>query len=179
LARAAVTVETERIKWSDPWCLWWNNQLEAQFFLVCLFLFSFNHELYIDKNVNTPITLKTTPKNRTILQTKTSHSNNVTYIRIMPRFYHLYATLCGPGSSVDIATELRAGRSGIESLWERDFPTVQTGSGAHPASSGVKCGRGVLLTTHPPSSAAVMEEYSYIFTHPLGHTGPVTGSLYL
>ena len=31
----------------------------------------------------------------------------------------------------------------------------------------------------PPSSAAVMEEYSYTSTHPLGHTGPVTGSLYL
>ena len=31
----------------------------------------------------------------------------------------------------------------------------------------------------PPSSAAVMEKYSYISTHPLGHTGPVTGSLYL
>jgi len=30
-----------------------------------------------------------------------------------------------------------------------------------------------------PSSAAVMEEYSYTSTHPLGHTGPVTGSLYL
>ena len=52
---------------------------------------------------------------------------------------------------------LRAGRSGIESRWERDFPPVQTGPGAHPASCkvgtgsfpGVKCGRGVLLTTHP------------------------------
>jgi len=31
----------------------------------------------------------------------------------------------------------------------------------------------------PPSSAAVMAEYSYNSTHPLGHTGPVTGSLYL
>ena len=31
----------------------------------------------------------------------------------------------------------------------------------------------------PPSSAAVMEEWSYTSTHPLGHTGPVTGSLYL
>jgi len=31
----------------------------------------------------------------------------------------------------------------------------------------------------PPSSAAVTEEYSYTSTHPLGHTGPVTGSLYL
>ena len=71
--------------------------------------------------------------------------------------------ICGPGSSVGIATELRAGRSGIKSQWGRDFPPVQTGPGAHPASCkmgtgsfpGVKCGRGVLLTTHPPSSAAV------------------------
>jgi hypothetical protein len=39
----------------------------------------------------------------------------------------------------------------------RDFPPVQTGPGTHPASCtmstesfpGVKCGRGVLLTTHP------------------------------
>jgi len=31
----------------------------------------------------------------------------------------------------------------------------------------------------PPSSAAVMEEYSYTSTHPLGHTWPVTGTLYL
>jgi len=63
----------------------------------------------------------------------------------------------GSGSSVGIATELRAGRSRIESRWGRVFPPVQTGPGAHPASCimgtgsfpGVKCGRGVLLTTHP------------------------------
>ena len=41
---------------------------------------------------------------------------------------------CVPGSSVRIASELRAGRSGIESRWGRDFPPVQTGPGAHPAS---------------------------------------------
>jgi len=29
----------------------------------------------------------------------------------------------------------------------------------------------------PPSSAADMEEQSYTSTHPLGHTGPVTGKL--
>ena len=29
------------------------------------------------------------------------------------------------------------------------------------------------------SSAAGIEEYSHTSTHPLGHTGPVTGSLYL
>jgi len=52
---------------------------------------------------------------------------------------------------------LRAGRSRTESRWGRDFPPVQTGPGIHPASCtmgtesfpGVKCGRGVLLTTHP------------------------------
>jgi len=37
----------------------------------------------------------------------------------------------------------------------------------------------MLLTTHPPSSAAIMEEESYTSTHPLGHTGSVTGNLYL
>jgi len=31
----------------------------------------------------------------------------------------------------------------------------------------------------PPSSVAVMEEESYTSTQPVGHTGPVTGSLYL
>jgi len=31
----------------------------------------------------------------------------------------------------------------------------------------------------PPSSAAVMEEWSYNSTHSLGHAGPVTGKLYL
>jgi len=43
------------------------------------------------------------------------------------------------------------------SRWGRDFPPVQTDPWAHPASCkmgtgsypGVKCGRGVLLTTHP------------------------------
>ena len=42
--------------------------------------------------------------------------------------------LCGPGSWVGIETELRAGRSGIESRCGRDFPPVHTGPGAHPAS---------------------------------------------
>jgi hypothetical protein len=31
----------------------------------------------------------------------------------------------------------------------------------------------------PPSSAEVMEKQSYTSTHPLGHTGPVIGLLYL
>jgi len=59
--------------------------------------------------------------------------------------------------SVGIATGLWPGRSGIESRWGRDFPPDQTGPGAHAAFCkmgtgsfpGVKCGRGMLLTTHP------------------------------
>jgi len=47
--------------------------------------------------------------------------------------------------------------SGIESRWGPDFPPIQTGPGAHPASCkmgtgsipGVKFDQGVLLTTHP------------------------------
>jgi len=31
----------------------------------------------------------------------------------------------------------------------------------------------------PPSSAVVVVQYSYTSTHPLGHTGPVKGSLYV
>jgi len=69
----------------------------------------------------------------------------------------LITHFCGPGSSVGIATDYGLDGPGIESRWGRDFPPVQAGSGAHPASCtmgtgsfpGVKCGRGVLLTTHP------------------------------
>jgi hypothetical protein len=93
---------------------------------------------------------------------------------------------CGPSSSVGIATELQAGRSQIESRGRRDFPPVQTGPGAHQASckmstesfQGVKCGRGVLLTTHPLLVPQSWKSRG-ITTHPLGHTGPVTGSLHL
>jgi len=70
----------------------------------------------------------------------------------------LYYPFLFNGSSFGIATELWAGQSGIEPQWGRDFPPVQTGPGAHPTSCkmgtgsfpGVKCGRGVLLTTHSP-----------------------------
>jgi len=77
------------------------------------------------------------------------------------RFYvncHCYhITLCGPGSTVGIATDYRLDGPGIEFPWGQDFPPVQTGPGAHPASCtigigsfpGVKSGRGVTLTTHP------------------------------
>ena len=60
----------------------------------------------------------------------------------------------------------RAGRSGIEFRWGRDFPPVQTGPGSHPASckkgyrvfAGGKERPGRAADHSPPSSAAVMEE---------------------
>ena len=66
-----------------------------------------------------------------------------------------------------------------------DFPPVQTGPGAHPASCtmgtgffpGVKCGRGVVLTTHPllalrswKSKAIPLYPYP-----PLGHNRACNG----
>ena len=47
------------------------------------------------------------------------------------------------------------------------------------AFPGGKVRPGRAADHSPPSSAAVMEQYSYTSTQPLGHTGPVTGSLYL
>ena len=57
----------------------------------------------------------------------------------------------------DLAVDYIYFNSDSQSRWGRDSPPVQTGPGAHPASCkmgtrsfpGVKCGRGVLLTTHP------------------------------
>jgi len=68
----------------------------------------------------------------------------------------LYIT-CGPGSSVGIATDYGLHGPGSNPGEDEISPPVQTGPGAHPGSCkmvtgsfpGVKCGRGVLLTTHP------------------------------
>ena len=72
----------------------------------------------------------------------------------------------GTISSVGIATELRAGRCGVESRWGRDFPPVQIGPGALPASCkmgtgsfpGGKVRPGRAADHSPPSSVAIMEE---------------------
>ena len=74
--------------------------------------------------------------------------------------------MCGPGSSVAIATDYGLDGTGIESRWGRDFPPVQTGPGAHPASCTVGTGvfpggkvrAGRAADHSPPSSAEVMEE---------------------
>ena len=71
-------------------------------------------------------------------------------------FFLYFTYRCGPGSSVGIATDYGLGGPGSNPGGDEIFPPVQTGPGAHPASCkmgtgsfpGVKCGRGVLLTTH-------------------------------
>ena len=75
-------------------------------------------------------------------------------------------TNCGPGSSVGIATGYGLDGPGSNTVGDEIFrpssqalgpnqPPVKCVPGLFPV---VKYGRGVLLTTHPPSSAAVMEE---------------------
>jgi len=98
-------------------------------------------------------------------------------------FTPLPTVLCGPGSSVGIATDYRLDRPGSNPGGDDIFQTIQTGSEAHPTSCkmgtmsfpGLKCGRGVLLTTHP-----LLVPRSWKSTAiPLGHTGPVTRKIYL
>jgi len=73
----------------------------------------------------------------------------------------------GPGSSVGISTELRAGRSGDRIPVGAKFSApVQNGPGAHQASCtmstgsfpGVKSGPGLVADPSPPSSAVVMKQ---------------------
>ena len=72
----------------------------------------------------------------------------------------------GPGSSVGIATEYGLDGLGSNPGGDEIFrpsrpalrPTQSPVKWVPGLSRVVKCGRGVLLTTHSPSSAAVMEE---------------------
>jgi hypothetical protein len=79
----------------------------------------------------------------------------------------LYILFGGPGTSVGIATGLRAARSEDRiPLGARFSAPVQTFPGTHPASCtmgtgsfpGVKSGRGVTLTPHPLLVPLVMKE---------------------
>ena len=89
------------------------------------------------------------------------------------RNYNLILTSGEPGSSVGIATELRGGRSGIESRWGRDFSPVQTDPEAHAASckmgtgsfTGLKRpGRGF---DHAPQSSAEVKERIELYLYSL------------
>ena len=93
---------------------------------------------------------------------------------------------CGPGSSVGITTDYglhgpESNRGGEEIFRPSRLALAPTQPAVKwvPGLSGGKVRPGRAADHSPPSSAAVMEEYSYTSTHTLGHTGPVTGSLYL
>jgi hypothetical protein len=95
--------------------------------------------------------------------------------------------LYGPGSSAGIATDYGLHGPGIEARWGRDFPPVQTGPGNHPASCaigtasfpGEKCGRSVLLNTHPLLAPRYWKSRAIPLPTLWATTGPVTGLLYL
>ena len=93
---------------------------------------------------------------------------------------------CGSVSSVGTATVYGLDVPMIESPWGRDFPPVQTGPGAHPASCkmdtgsfpGVKCGWGVLLTPHPLLAPRSWKSRAIPLPTVWVPNGPVTGLLY-
>ena len=77
------------------------------------------------------------------------------HIWLFPVVYYCYIVV--RDSSVGIATDYGLDGPRSNPGGKEFFPTVQTGPVSHPASCtmgtgsfpGVKCGRGVLLTTHP------------------------------
>jgi len=91
--------------------------------------------------------------------------------------------MCGPGSSVGIATDYGLDRPGSNPGGDEIFRQSRPALGPTqppvkwvPVLSRDKVRPGRAADHSPPSSAAVMEEWRYNSTHPLGHTGPVTGS---
>jgi len=50
----------------------------------------------------------------------------------MSNYYSVFISLCGPGSSVGIATDYGLDGPGSNTGWRRDFSPVQTGPGAQP-----------------------------------------------
>jgi len=91
----------------------------------------------------------------------------------------------GPGSSVGIVTDYGLDGLGSNPGGDEIFCPSRPALGpTQPPAKwywffpGGKVWPGRAAEHLPPSSAAVMEEYGYTSTHPLGHTGPLTGSLY-
>ena len=99
---------------------------------------------------------------------------------------YICVCVCGPGSSVSIATDYRLDSPGSNPGGNKIFRPSRPALGPTqppvkwvPALSRGKGRLGRAADHSLPSSAAVMEEYSYTSVHPLDHTRPVTGSLYL
>ena len=114
------------------------------------------------------------------------HHNQKGYIFIVLYSDRQCVCVCGPGSSVGIATDYRLdgpgsnpGGTRFSVRPDRPWGPPSLLYNEYRVFPGGKVRPGRAADHSPPSSAAVMEEYSYTSTHSLGHTGPVTGSLYL
>jgi len=95
----------------------------------------------------------------------------------------LYRIHCGPGGSVDTATSyspgLNPGGMRFSACPDQPWDTPSLLCNGYWVCPGGKEWSGRAADHSPHPTAPVMEEYSYTATHPLGHTGLVTGSLYL
>ena len=92
---------------------------------------------------------------------------------------------CVSGSSVGIATDYglegpgsNPGGARFSTRPDRPWSPPSFLYNGYRVFPGGKVRTGRAADHSPPSSAAVMEEQTYNSSHPLGHTGPVTGSLY-
>ena len=99
-------------------------------------------------------------------------------------FHNLYYW-CGPGSSgiaTDYGLEPPGSNTGGDEIFRPSRPALGPPSLQYNVYWVFPLGKvrpGRASDHSPPSIGAAMEEYSYNSTHPLGHTGPLTGSLYL
>ena len=112
---------------------------------------------------------------------------NILYVLCRSVYCLCVNVYCTTATPVGIATGYGLDGPGIESQCGRDFPPIQTRPGAHPASCtmgtgtfpGVKCGQGVLLTTHPLLAPRSLKSRAIPLPPLWATTGPVTGLLYL
>ena len=92
--------------------------------------------------------------------------------------------VCGPGSSVGIATDYWLDVRGSNSGGARFSALVQTGPGAHPASCtmgtgsllGVENGGGVTLTSHLLLAPSSWKSTAIPLSHTLGHNRACNGN---
>ena len=97
--------------------------------------------------------------------------------------YRVILNYYGSGSSIRIATDYGLDGTGIESRWgeisarpDRPWGPPNLLYNGYWVFPGVKVRPGRAADHSPPSSASVMEEYSYTSTHTLGHNRACNGN---
>jgi len=156
---------------STSWCLP-SRTLQNLIFAVCKVtnVFTFNKSVFYFLHLfmcslwlSQLLSLTSQQRPQTFLYMKIDIPSVYIYIYIYIKYIHIYmymhvyTNVCGPGSSVGIATVYGLDDPGSNPCEVEIFRPSRPALGAHPASckmdtgsfQGVKCGRGVLLTTHP------------------------------